>query len=120
MAKSKKKNLGSKPITLNVKFLETCRDGEFRAGEVYELKAPSAYHWMKRGLAIEVKKTVKKSPAKRKPGRPRKQPVKASEVKVESAEKKTEESMPLPSSTPPITVTDPTPELEKAPNLEEK
>jgi len=86
---------------IKVKFLATCGDGEFKAGDVKELKGPSANHWIKRGLAERFVK-----PKKKKPGRP---PKKKEEPKA--AEKKTD-SLELPSS-PPITVTDPTPEIEK-------
>jgi hypothetical protein len=101
-SRQKMKVIGlSRPIMFKVKFLADCGDGEFTAGDVRELKAASANHWIKRGLA---KKFVEKP--KRKPGRPPKKKEEAKEV-----EKKTD-TLELPSS-PPITVTDPTPELEK-------
>ena len=105
MVKIKRK---PRPITIRIKFLVSCGDGEFEKGDVKELNAASAHHWMKRGLAEPYD-----GPIKKKPGRP---PKKEEEPKVE--EKKTEDFLRMPSSRPPITVTDPTPEIERAPILE--
>jgi len=40
---------------------------EFKAGEVYELSASSARRWIRRGLAEEVRGSVKPAPTKSKP-----------------------------------------------------
>ena len=90
------------PIMVKVKFLASCDDGKFKAGSIHELRADSAHRWIRRGLAEKCKE-----PAKRKVGRP---PKKKEEAK--EPEKKIANYLELPSSAP-ITITDPTPEIEK-------
>ncbi|MFO7971575.1 MAG: hypothetical protein R6U40_07475 [Desulfobacterales bacterium] len=87
---------------IKVKFLADC-GGDFKSGSIKELKADSANHWIKRGLAQRYIE-----PPKRKPGRPPKKKEEAKELE----EKKMGDFLDLPSSLP-ITLTDPAPEIEK-------
>lgn len=120
MAQSRKKlkMIGGKPITFKVKFLADCGGGKFSEGEIKEMRADRAYHYIKRGLAercSEKRAAAVNNPPKKKPGRPKKQP---EPEKVEVEEKKTEDTMGNLPSKPPITVTDKTPEMEKSPEVE--
>jgi len=117
MAPSQRKVKVKKPddsIKIKIKFLEDCdpENGQpvFKKGSVRELKAPSANHWIRRGKAELYFKPIKKK-AKKKPGRPPKK--KNKEVKADVEGKKEEKKINWFSRTPPITHTDPTPEIEK-------
>lgn len=104
MAQSRQKMKGiGKAISIKVKFLVSCGDGKFKAGDIVELNAPSAYHWIKRGKAERYVKSSRKKKTKSKEDENKKQ------ISEENSNENSGTSEMT--RTPPITVTDPTPEI---------
>lgn len=99
-----------KAVSIKVKFLVSCGEGKFKAGEVVEMNMASANHWIKRGKAIK----YVKSASKKKKAKAQKATEPQEKKEMEAPDQNQGEMQEL-IREPPITVTDPTPEIEKDP-----